>query len=304
MFHALGQRSAKRPLCKPRDLRGSVPRHGASEGPSLVVVLTHADGRVFKMSGGKPTVNVYGGTMTAAGESGQMFHASASSNTVAIAGGEFTMSGLFSNGSASKILVVSGLGDGCTARFSTTASQTQSLADFCDYGYEPVKDGDWYVVMHIQPWPEDWPDADDAVMANFAKWRNGSGADAVLSTDDAKDAFLLNVGVDGIKELVIESIDVDADGNATVAVGAPGAFSFDSIDLGDINGVLYVIAGDTLDTMEPKAVPYWTMTSGKANVSFLPGSTGNAYFIRAALGFRAPTVDPDCAFISPETTDD
>ena len=234
------------------------------------------------MSGGKPTVNVYGGTMTAAGESRQMCHASASSNTVAIAGGEFSMSGLFSDGAASKILVVSGLGDGCTARFSTTASQTKSLAEFCDEGFEPVKEGDWYVVMQIQPWPEDWPDADDAVMANFAKWRNGVGADADLDTDDAQKAFLLNVGVDGIKELVIESIDVDADGNATVVVGASGESDGDTIDFGNINGVLYVIAGNTLETMTPKAVAHGTTTGGKAII------TVKAHFIRAVHGFREP----------------
>ena len=141
----------------------------------------------------------------------------------------------------------------------------------------------WAVV----PYPAAWPAADDAVKAKFGAWRNGAGADADLDTDDAKDAFLENVAVDKIKNLKIESIDVDDEGYATIVVSAPGAFFFDRVDLGEINGVLYVLAGDTLDTMEPKSVAHWTTTMGKAMIKVKEN------FIRAVLGFKTPDAPAD-----------
>ena len=141
----------------------------------------------------------------------------------------------------------------------------------------------WAVV----PYPAAWPAADEAVKAKFKEWRTGVGASADLSTDDAQKAFLLNVAVTGIKELKIESIEVDAEGYATIVVSAPGAFFFDRINLGEINGILQVQAGKTLETMTPKAVAYWTTTNGKAMIKVKEN------FIRAVLGFKTPDVAAD-----------
>lgn len=134
-------------------------------------------------------------------------------------------------------------------------------------------------------YPPEWPEADPEVAAKFAEWSAGPGKGADLSTDAAKNAFLLNVAVDGIKDLKIESIEVDADGYAAIVVAAPGETYFDNIDLAEINGVLYVEAGDKIETMQPRAITYWTTTSGKANV------TVRYNFIKAAIGFKKPEVD-------------
>ena len=153
----------------------------------------------------------------------------------------------------------------------------------------------WAVV----PYPAAWPAADDAVKAKFGAWRNGAGAEVDLSVDEAQKAFLLNVPVTGIKELKIESIEVDDEGYATIVVSAPGAFFFDRLDLGEINGVLYVLAGDTLDTMEPKSVAHWTTTMGKAMIKVKEN------FIRAVLGFKTPDVaaDDESGFYQIRVTD-
>ncbi len=141
----------------------------------------------------------------------------------------------------------------------------------------------WAVV----PYPAAWPAADDAVKAKFGAWRNGAGAEADLAAGAAQKAFLLNVPVTGIKELKIESIEVDEEGYATIVVSAPGAFFFDRIHLGEINGILSIMAGKTLETMTPKAVAYWTTTSDKAVIKVREN------FIRAVIGFKTPDVAAD-----------
>ena len=49
-------------------------------------------------------------------------------------------------------------------------------------------------------YPPEWPKTDEDTKAKFAAWVAGKGADADLSTDDAKDAFLLNCTVKGLKD--------------------------------------------------------------------------------------------------------
>ena len=144
---------------------------------------------------------------------------------------------------------------------------------------------EWKAVSPEPEYPSEWPDADDDVKAKFAAWREGVGKDAALDTDEAKDAFLLNVAVEDIKELKIESIDVDAEGNATIVASVPGQFGFMGINLADINGVLFVEAGDALDAMEQKAVAWWYTTTGKATTKI------KYNFIRVVVGFEKPAVD-------------
>lgn len=147
-----------------------------------------------------------------------------------------------------------------------------------------VFSGSWTAVEPQEDWPAEWAsiEADDAVKAKFKAWSEGVGKGANLATDAAKNAFLLNVAPADVKEIKIESIDVDAEGNATIVVAAPGEYGFAGVDLGAINGVLYVEAGDTLESMAPKAISYWTTTSGKANI------TVKYNFIKVAIGFAKP----------------
>ena len=93
--------------------------------------------------------------------------------------------------------------------------------------------------------------------------------------------------MEGLKELKIESIEVDDEGYTTIVVSAPGAFFFDRINLGGINGILHIVAGQTLETMTPKAVAYWTTTNGKAMIKV------REKFFRAVLGFKTPDVSAD-----------
>ena len=48
-------------------------------------------------------------------------------------------------------------------------------------------------------YPDDWPKTDDATKAKFLTWAAGKGAGADLSTDAAKNAFLLNCTVDELE---------------------------------------------------------------------------------------------------------
>ncbi len=123
-------------------------------GPSVVnvyegAVLSHEGGRGFKMSGGVPTLNIAGGTMTTG--TNDMFHitGSASISSINFMGGTFTMGSLFSADGASKSISVNGLGADCTAKFSTTASKVKSLGDYCAVGYLPMLEDDWYVIRPL-----------------------------------------------------------------------------------------------------------------------------------------------------------
>ena len=137
-------------------------------------------------------------------------------------------------------------------------------------------------------YPEDWPEADPEVAAKFAEWSTGPGEGADLSTDAAKNAFLLNVSVDDYEasnDLTIKSIDVDAEGYAAIEVSIPGNYGFPGIDLAEINGILHIEAGNALDQLEKKAVVWWFTENGNAI------SKVKYNFIKAVIGFETPEVD-------------
>lgn len=128
-------------------------------------------------------------------------------------------------------------------------------------------------------WPESWPaDADEAVKAKFADWAAANpGADYTL--DAVKDAFLMNAKVgETIPAFAIESISV-ADDAATVAVGSS------ELDLGTVNGVVYVEGSDELANWAPTVVEsVGPFEAGKASVV-----VEGAKFIKAGVGFANPT---------------
>ena len=144
-------------------------------------------------------------------------------------------------------------------------------------GYSARVEGE-RIVFAKSDWPEEWADipADDAVKARFAGWRAEKGAGADLTTESAKQAFLLDIAADApIPALRVEKIAA-AEGIAVLAVSAAGA------DLGRINGVFFAEAGETPGELKPlalseKEVDY---VAGKAIVTFVSGR-----FFRAAIGF-------------------
>ena len=224
--------------------------------------------------GGRVTIN--GGTVTAKGGD----HAADIGGGAEKREATVTISGGAINANSMDGVKISG---GIFARPVQDVWLTADCAVIANQDEATAAEYPWAVV----PYPAAWPEADAAVKAKFGDWRKGVGAGADLSTDDAQKAFLLNVAVTGIKELKIESIEVDAEGYATIVVSAPGAFFFDRINLGEINGILSIMAGKTLETMTPKAVAYWTTTGGKAMIKVKEN------FIRAVLGFKTPGVAAD-----------
>lgn len=135
-------------------------------------------------------------------------------------------------------------------------------------------------------WPEEWADipADDAVKAKFPAWRAGDGADADLKTDVAKNAFLLNCTTAEVSDIKIEEITVLADGFVGIKFSVPGMFGFKR-PISEMNGALFVEAGDALDKMTAQNVATWSATDNTGNFSI------KANFVRVKIGFKAPETD-------------
>lgn len=126
-------------------------------------------------------------------------------------------------------------------------------------------------------YPEDWPEADDKVKEAFKLWKaENPGAD--LTDPVTQNLFLLNLPADAdVPELEITSIVVEGT-TATIKVAA------DEVDLGKINGVIFVETSENLSAWTPTAV------TGTVTEKVWTGSV-TAPFIKAKVGFKVPAAD-------------
>ena len=74
-----------------------------------------------------------------------------------------------------------------------------------------------------------------------------------------------------------------AEGGARVRVAATAGGA--AANLGSINGVISVSAGDAPDALAPKAASGITYSEGEATI-FVPASAGR--FVKAVIGLTAP----------------
>ena len=137
----------------------------------------------------------------------------------------------------------------------------------------------------LEPWPEDWPEIDPADVEIREKYSSWMGTYNVTDPTGKETAFLFNTDPnDDAKTLEITRI--------TVEEGAQGAglpkivVSADDINLGKINGYLYVIAGDTLTTMTEHIVEFTI----DEETGIAIGNV-DAHFMKATIGFKKPVVE-------------
>ena len=131
-------------------------------------------------------------------------------------------------------------------------------------------------------YPPTWPEESTYTEA-FGTWAGNYDLTGVdLTTDAAKNAFLMNADPNGtLPTLKIESIVV-ADGVATIVVSAEGK----DLQTG-INGVLYVsgcnaLGGEWVTTVVDATAD--SFTDGKATFT-----VEGAQFMKAKIGFKAET---------------
>ena len=128
--------------------------------------------------------------------------------------------------------------------------------------------------------PADDTTEESGIRAKYDAWAARYGYDA-SGVNEA--AFLLNVAPWATPiELRIVGIEVVEDGaQVRVAATAGGA----AADLGAINGVMSLLAGDDLGALAPKAASGITYSEGEATI-FVPASAGR--FVKAVIGVAAP----------------
>ena len=140
--------------------------------------------------------------------------------------------------------------------------------------------------------------ADDQMKAKYNAWAATYGPDAA---GEHAAAFLMNVAPEATPvELRIVGIEV-VEGDAQVRVACragqsagvsaeakvSAASDGDAVDMSQINGVLFVEAGDAVTNLVPKAVPGATFSAdGTTATVTVPAAAGA--FIKAAVGVSSP----------------
>lgn len=128
---------------------------------------------------------------------------------------------------------------------------------------------------------------DSALVDKYVEWSTGTGAsvvaDSTTSDSDKSNAFAMNAG--GTPSLTITDIDPTA-GTITVVGSYTASDSTETtVDLGTINGTLYITYSDSLSGTATTAEATISVNDGEAATVTLPET---AKFVKATVALTTP----------------